>query len=90
VGYTVQVSFRNTGEHADAPHALGLLRVRCKRPPSRRATQNTEKLPPPHIHPPGSGDGIVTVRLRTLIGAETAFATAIWMLADVSDGSLTD
>ena len=31
--------------------ALGLLRARGERPRRRRATQNTEKLPPPHVRP---------------------------------------
>ena len=38
-------------EHADAPHPLGLLRARRERPRSRRATENTEKFPPPHVRP---------------------------------------
>jgi hypothetical protein len=36
---------------SDAPHPLGLLRARRKRPTRRRATQNSEKIPPPHIRP---------------------------------------
>ena len=31
--------------------ALGLLRARRERPRCRRATENTEKLPPPHVRP---------------------------------------
>ena len=38
-------------EHADAPHALGLLRARRERPRSCRAAQNAEKFPPPHVRP---------------------------------------
>ena len=38
-------------EHADAPHPLALLRARRERPRRRRATQNTEKFPPPHARP---------------------------------------
>ena len=38
-------------EHADAPHPLGLLRARRERPRCRRATENTEKFPPPHVRP---------------------------------------
>ena len=37
-------------QHADAPHALALLRMRSERPRCR-ATQKTEKLPPPHVGP---------------------------------------
>ena len=38
-------------EHADAPHPLALLRARGKRPRRRRATEKTEKFPPPHVRP---------------------------------------
>ena len=49
-------------QHADAPHPLGLLRARRERPCSCRTTQNTEKFPPPHVRPSGSGDGIVRLK----------------------------
>jgi hypothetical protein len=35
-------------EHADAPHALALLRARCERPRGGRATNNGDEFPPPH------------------------------------------
>ena len=38
-------------EHADAPHALGLLRARGERPRDCRTAQSTEKFPPPHARP---------------------------------------
>ena len=62
-------------EHADAPHPLGLLRARGERPRSRRAAENADKFPPPHVRP-GSGHGIVSAQTSTLIEAETGFATA--------------
>ena len=34
-------------KHANAPHPLRLLRVRCKRP-SRRAAQHRDEMPSPH------------------------------------------
>ena len=38
-------------EHADAPHPLGLLRARCKRPRRRRAAEKRDELAPPHVRP---------------------------------------
>ena len=38
--------------------------------------RSTEKFPPPHVRPSGSGDGIVSAQTSALIGAETGFATA--------------
>ena len=35
-------------EHADAPHALGLLRARRKRPRRRRAAEQRDELAPLH------------------------------------------
>ena len=61
-------------QHADAPHALGLLRARHERPRGRRATNNTEKFPSPHARPLRSS--IVSAQKSALVGAETGFATA--------------
>ena len=49
-------------QHADAPHALGLLRARRERPRNSRTAQSTEKLPSPHARSPGSGAGIVRLK----------------------------
>ena len=38
-------------EHADATHALGLLRTRGERRCSCSATKSTEKFSPPHTRP---------------------------------------
>src|SRR5262249_28730387 len=35
-------------DHADPSHALGLLRMKPKRQSSRRARNNSDKIPPPH------------------------------------------
>ena len=37
-------------QHADAPHPIRLLRVRCKRH-HRRATESRDKLAPLHVSP---------------------------------------
>jgi hypothetical protein len=61
-------------EHADAPHALSLLRPRRERPGDRRATEKRNELTSPHIlsH---SGDSIVWAQTGTLIGAQTGIKT---------------
>src|SRR5262249_11507092 len=38
-------------QHADAPHALGLLRQRPERPRRHRATEKRDELAPPHVLP---------------------------------------
>jgi hypothetical protein len=38
-------------DHSDPPHALGLLRVKPKRPNSRRTRDDSNEIPPPHINP---------------------------------------
>jgi hypothetical protein len=45
------IGFDATQEHADATHALGLLRARRERERDRRSTQNPEKFPPTHVRP---------------------------------------
>jgi hypothetical protein len=40
---------RDAHQCTDPAHAL--LRPRCRWPRCHRATQNTEKIPPPHAHP---------------------------------------
>jgi hypothetical protein len=37
---------RERHEHADAPHALALLRLRRERPCCRRAAEQRDELPP--------------------------------------------
>ena len=49
-------------EHADAPHALGLLRASCERPNRCSTAQNTEKFPPLHARP--VGQEAVSYRLK--------------------------
>jgi hypothetical protein len=41
------IVFVASQEHADAPHALGLLRA-CGERPRRRAPEPRNELPPPH------------------------------------------
>jgi hypothetical protein len=54
---------------------LGLLRTRAKRKRKRSTTQDTEKIPPPHVSP-SPRQSIVSVQMRVLIGAELASRTA--------------
>src|SRR5262245_4766521 len=44
----LRLGFRITHQHADAPHALGLLRGRRDRPRRRAAEQRNELAPPDH------------------------------------------
>jgi hypothetical protein len=53
----------------DAPLLLGLLRMRAKRKHDSRTTQDTEKIPPPHVSP-SPRQSIVSAQISTLIGAE--------------------
>ena len=48
-------------EHADAPHALGLLRARRERPRTLHHQRHRE-IPAASCPPPGSGDGIVAAQ----------------------------
>ena len=46
-GLSVRIAFGGgTGEHADAPHALALLRARRERPRRRRAAEQRDELAP--------------------------------------------
>jgi hypothetical protein len=38
-------------DYADPPNALALLRRHRHRPGGRSATENTKKIPPPHVRP---------------------------------------
>ena len=52
-------------EHADAPHALSLLRPRRERPRDRRAAEKRNELTSPHI--PTQGQGTALYRLRRVL-----------------------
>src|SRR6266568_7505525 len=67
------IAFSIDQHHADAPHALGLLRIRCKRPRSRRAADKQDELAPPHCFPRGLGQGIISPQTSTLKGARRGF-----------------
>jgi hypothetical protein len=41
-------------EHADAPHALGLLRASGERPCRCRASEQSDELAPPHVEHRGT------------------------------------
>ena len=76
-------------EHADAPHALGLLRARGKRPRRRRTTQNAEKFPSPHVRPQAQETSIVSAQTSTLIGAETRLRYCnirCWPMSEMGPG----
>jgi hypothetical protein len=57
-------------EHADASHALALLRMPCKRPRSRRTAEKRDELAPLHVCPQAQ-ESIVSAQTGTLIGVET-------------------
>ena len=63
-------------KYADTGRTRSAAARAPQRPRRRRATHNTEKFPPPHVRPHGSGDGIVAAQTPTLIGAKPAFADA--------------
>ena len=50
-GSLLRIVLSEGNEHADAPHALRLLRARRERPRHRRTADKTEKFPPPHVRP---------------------------------------
>ena len=62
-------------EKANPISATHLLRSHRKRP-RRRTTGKTEKFPPLHIRPRGSGGRIVSAQTSALKGAQPGFATA--------------
>src|SRR6185369_16533224 len=62
-------------EHADAPHALRLLRTRAERPRSRRAAEKRDELTPPHCLPR---------RFASMVSAEISLlkgACPLWVIS---------
>src|SRR5258708_6399204 len=59
-------------KHADAPHALGLLRARRQRPPDRRAAEQRDEVAAPHS---------ITSSARNTIDSGTVRAGALAFLA---------
>ena len=55
-----------SGEHADPPHAVGLLRTCPERPSRCRATKKRDEFPPPHVRTLGSGQAILAGQTSTL------------------------
>src|SRR5262249_52764494 len=51
VSFKFRVALRVRHQHADAAHALGLLRPHGKRPPDRHAAQKCDELAPLHVSP---------------------------------------
>ena len=47
-GLAFCITLETAHQHAEAPHPLGLLRVRRQRPRRRRAAEQRDKLAPPH------------------------------------------
>ena len=47
----LRVARNKRHQHADAPHPVGLLGPRRKRPRSRRATEKRDEVAPPHDQP---------------------------------------
>jgi hypothetical protein len=47
-GLRLGIGFAQCHEHADPPHAVGLLRPRRERPSDRRAAHQRDELPSPH------------------------------------------
>jgi hypothetical protein len=45
------IIFGEANQHTDAAHRFGLLRQRNHRPRRSRATNQTNKFPPPHVCP---------------------------------------
>ena len=63
-------------EHADAPHALALLRARRKRP-RRRAAYKRDEFTPFHCPvPPGASERIAPPLLRRETGCTAGFRAA--------------
>src|SRR5262249_50060976 len=59
------IIFGSAKQHADAPHALGLLRERGERPSGRTNAEKSDELAPSHSLPRGSGHGIVAAQANT-------------------------
>src|SRR5512132_2485193 len=55
---------RENVEHADAPHALGLLRAHREWPCSRRAAEQRDELAPPHSITSSAATGSLSGTVR--------------------------
>src|SRR3954447_23025274 len=47
----LRIAFAVSRQHADPPHAVGLLRAYGERPRKRSTTENGDEIPPPHAIP---------------------------------------
>jgi hypothetical protein len=71
----LRIAFSSPHQDADPPHGTGLLRSRNHRPRRSRASEHSEKLPPPHVSPSLSKQDHAP-QTGALIGPETSFAPA--------------
>src|SRR5262249_61460681 len=82
VGMWSRIVLGKAHQHADAPHELALLRVRCDRPRSHPTNQCNE-LARPHSSPPRLRSRILAVQIR-LVKGTTRLSTSVARLGHIA------